>query len=67
MTDKLLFNYHDAVIYASDLSILDCPTAWLNDACIHFQMTRLQHKRQEGKVNYEANQPVMKTDLFLDP
>ena len=61
MTNKLVLNYHDAVIYASDLSILECSTAWLNDACIHYQMTRLQHTfgRSEG-----GRQPDL---LFLDP
>lgn len=32
---KQLLNYHDAVVRASDLALLDSPTAWLNDACIN--------------------------------
>ena len=62
MPDKLLLNYHDALIYESDLSILDSPTAWLNDACINFQFTRLQH-RQQGDGASDGRE----TDLFLDP
>ena len=80
MSNKLLINYHDAVIYSSDLALLDNPTAWLNDACIHFWLTHLQkqqpqHRKQErrrwrGERN--LNEPVeVKTeqlqDLFLDP
>ena len=61
MSNKLLLNYHDAVIYASDLSILECPTAWLNDACILYQMTRLQHS---FGVSKGGQQPDL---LFLDP
>ena len=45
-----LLNYHDAVIYPSDLVLLDSPTAWLNDACINFQMTRLQQKQEEPQA-----------------
>lgn len=46
--NSLLINYHDAVIYPSDLSLLDSSTAWLNDACVHFQMTRLQHRHRQS-------------------
>jgi hypothetical protein len=48
-----LFNYHDAVIYPSDLGIIDSPSAWLNDALIHFQMTRLQYRRRRTGVTDE--------------
>lgn len=53
--NKLILNYHDAVIYGSDLALLDSPTAWLNDACIHFQMTRLQQQQSSNST------------LFFDP
>lgn len=62
-SDELLFNYHDAVIYQSDLSLLDSPTAWLNDACINFYLTRLQHRRREDG----SGNSVDRNDLFLDP
>ena len=65
MDDKLLLNYHDAVVYESDLSILDSPTAWLNDSCIHFQMNRLQFKQQECRSVDGSD--LKGTDLFLDP
>ena len=42
-----LLNYHDAIIYPSDIALLDSPTDWLNDAVINFQMTRLQHTQND--------------------
>eukprot|EP00578_Thalassiosira_sp_NH16_P022821 CAMPEP_0181104694 /NCGR_PEP_ID=MMETSP1071-20121207/15569_1 /TAXON_ID=35127 /ORGANISM="Thalassiosira sp., Strain NH16" /LENGTH=309 /DNA_ID=CAMNT_0023187919 /DNA_START=110 /DNA_END=1036 /DNA_ORIENTATION=- len=48
-TKEHFLNYRDAVIYPSDLAILDSPTAWLNDACINFQMTRLQQTQDERR------------------
>ena len=45
-----LLNYFDAVIYPSDLVFLDSPTAWLNDACINFQMTCLQQTQDEPQA-----------------
>jgi len=77
-----LLNYHDAVIYPSDLALLDSRTAWLNDACIHFQMTRLQqrhlkHRQQEkggdladngnGDGDDGGTGVEHLEDLFLDP
>ena len=69
MPDRLLLNFHDAVIYESDLSLLDSPTAWLNDACIHFQMTRFQHRKQGARIDddLEGHEVVQLEDLFLDP
>ncbi len=74
--DDLLLNYHDAVIYASDLALLDSPTDWLNDACINFQMKRLQRTQDErrdvGKEgsrdpNRQKNGTELFEELFLDP
>ena len=70
-----LFNYHDAVIYPSDLGILDSPSAWLNDAVIHFHMTRLQHRRRHRGKNPKERMDESDSDddssdtenLFLDP
>ncbi len=74
-----LFNYHDAVIYPSDLGIIDSPSAWLNDALIHFHMTRLQHRRRRGvtdemKMGKSPEERMDESDgtgdaenLFLDP
>jgi len=42
--NRLLLNYHDAVLYESDLALLQAPTEWLNDACMNFGMTRLQQQ-----------------------
>ena len=68
-----LLNYHDAVVYPSDLALLDSPTAWLNDACINFQMTRLQHRnvceKRARKTEEECDGNIIDQleDLFLDP
>ena len=52
--DELIVNYQDACIYGRDWKLLHSPTAWLNDACIHFHLSRLQQNR-------------VGDDLFLDP
>lgn len=57
--DKLLLNYNDACIYSSDLSLLENSSSWLNDACINFQMTRLQNKEENDKSSMSM--------LFVDP
>jgi sentrin-specific protease 8 len=48
--NRLLLNYHDAVLYESDLALLESPTAWLNDACMNFAMTRLGQKFSQQVV-----------------
>eukprot|EP00980_Cylindrotheca_fusiformis_P002137 scaffold481_cov208-Cylindrotheca_fusiformis.AAC.3 len=53
--DELVVNYHDAVVYGSDLKLVQCPTAWLNDSCIHFYMNVLQHEDNDSNF------------LFMDP
>lgn len=53
--NPLLLNYHDACVYKSDLRLVESPTEWLNDACINFQMTRLQQKHKDSRL------------VFLDP
>jgi sulfur relay (sulfurtransferase) complex TusBCD TusD component (DsrE family) len=55
--NELVLNYNDAVIYGKDLGLLAHNTAWLNDACIHYQLTRLQ----------QTHDPAAKSILFLDP
>jgi sentrin-specific protease 8 len=50
-------NYNDAVIYGKDLGLLESNTAWLNDACIHYQLQRLQ----------QTHDPTAKSIVFLDP
>ena len=71
MSDHLL-NYHDAIIYPSDLALLDSPSDWLNDAVINFQMTRLHERRKSGskKRHRDDGEVVVNQvveDLFLDP
>ena len=64
----LLLNYHDAVIYPADMAILDTPTAWLNDAIIHFQLTRMQHRQTTELENREDGATSTSTEnLFIDP
>lgn len=48
--NPLILNYHDAILYESDLQLLKNPTAWLNDACINFGMIRLaqQHAANDS-------------------
>lgn len=43
-SDKFILNYHDAILYESDIELLTSETEWLNDACIHFYMTVLQQR-----------------------
>lgn len=50
---QLILNYHDACIYVRDLRLLDDCTAWLNDACLHYQFVCLHEQ--------------YKHVLFLDP
>lgn len=71
--NELILNYHDAVIYGSDLRLLTSSTAWLNDACVHFQMTRLSRKRSaEKQEQHFFDQSSVacgegRTVLFMDP
>ena len=62
MNNPLLLNYHDACVYKSDLRLVESPE-WLNDACINFQMTRLQQKHKDGRANGGVAPPL----VFLDP
>lgn len=77
---KHLLNYQDVIIYPSDLALLDSSTAWLNDACINFQMTRLQERKKDSRaekrvkeVKSAAEETVdvggidQLDDLFIDP
>ena len=69
MADRLIVDFNDALVHASDLALLDSDVAWLNDSCINFQMTRLQHrasaKKKRPRDNY--HRPSGEDDLFLDP
>lgn len=51
----LLLNFHDAVIYGSDLALVQSSNSWLNDACINFFMALLQQRS------------TSKTYKFMDP
>ena len=57
--DELIVNFHDACIYGRDLALLESPTEWLNDSCLHFALQELQQQQQSGGNNAIT--------LFLDP
>jgi Ulp1 family protease len=75
----LIINYHDAVIYGSDLKLLKNRTEWLNDSCIHFFFVLLQqHQReqeqererereQKEKEKKEGKEVSSSSFLFMDP
>lgn len=64
--NKLLLNYlGDAVIYSSDLAILESPTAWLNSDIIHFWFLRLKNGGGESDDDDAGNLQV--DCLLLDP
>ena len=77
MADRLVLDFNDALIHASDLALLDSDVAWLNDSCINFQMTRLQHRasaarakkrpRENGGGYGSCRRPSGEENLFLDP
>ena len=70
----LIINYHDAVIYGSDLKLLKNRTEWLNDSCIHFFFVLLQqrHREQEQEREREQKETLLSSSssssfLFMDP
>ena len=50
--NELVLNYHDAVLYQSDLAFLESNNAWLNDACMNFYLTVLQQRNNPIKVKF---------------
>lgn len=64
-TNRLLVNFNDACIYESDVNLLRNKTAWLNDACIHFQQTRISHQIQQQRQQEKCNNPCHVT--IVDP
>lgn len=66
-SNHLLLNYHDAVLYPSDLSILESPTAWLNDACIQFVLTRLSHQTNDSNQQQQRVRAANVQFHFVDP
>ena len=61
----MILNYHDAVLYQSDLAILQSPRQWLNDACIHFFLTRLSQLHHSHSST--ADSPTVMRYTFVDP
>lgn len=58
--NELVINYHDAVIYGSDLKLLLHRTEWLNDTCIHFFFTFLEQRQPNSKTKRYRT-------YFMDP
>lgn len=50
--NNLVLNYHDAVLYQSDIALLESNNAWLNDACMNFYLTVLQQREDPIKVKF---------------
>ena len=62
----LIINYHDAVIYGSDLKLLKNRTEWLNDSCIHFFFVLLQQRQREQERERKQKETAS-SFLFMDP
>jgi sentrin-specific protease 8 len=60
----LIISYHDAVIYGSDLKLLEQRTQWLNDSCIHFYFTWLTQQRQQRHLPSSLPPSSL---YFMDP
>ncbi|CAJ1906740.1 unnamed protein product [Cylindrotheca closterium] len=55
--DEQILNYHDAVVYGSDLRIVQSETDWLNDSCIQFYMNVLQYSGENNHQNHRFVDP----------
>jgi sentrin-specific protease 8 len=53
--DELIVNFHDAVIYGSDLTLVQSRKEWLNDACINFFFAVLRQADSTDNI------------VFMDP
>jgi Ulp1 protease family, C-terminal catalytic domain len=68
--DEMVVNYHDACIFGRDLDLLQSPTAWLNDSCIHFYMTFLQQQdiqQQQQPTTTTTTMARCGRTLYMDP
>jgi hypothetical protein len=69
--DEMIVNYHDACIFGRDLALLQSPTAWLNDSCIHFYLTFLQHQQQDQQLETTPTSTAPRArgarTLYMDP
>lgn len=54
--DSIVINFHDAVLYQSDLKLL-CDGNWLNDSCINYGITRLAVQGQSSLFNLQYIDP----------
>lgn len=56
--DELLVNYNDAVMYGRDWKLL-VTNGWLNDACIHYHLQRLQHRYGQSNNQFVLLDPAV--------
>mmetsp|Transcript_37222 Transcript_37222/g.41934 ORF Transcript_37222/g.41934 Transcript_37222/m.41934 type:complete len:309 (-) Transcript_37222:3-929(-) len=62
----LIINYHDAVIYGSDLKLFNRRSEWLNDSCIHFYFAFLQQQQKYQRQQQQQKEGEL-SFLFMDP
>ncbi len=64
---SFIINYHDACIYEKDLNLLISQTEWLNDACINYQMKRLEYYREclDGEGNSDSGSSYMRNSNHI--
>merc|ERR1712161_130978 len=63
----LIINYHDAVIYGSDLKLFNRRSEWLNDSCIHFYFAFLQQQQKYLRQQQQQQKEGKLSFLFMDP
>ena len=61
--NEQILNFNDALIYGSDLKLVQSRTEWLNDACIHFYLNVLQNRLQQQQSPNSDNNQI----IFMDP
>jgi len=68
--DELVVNYRDAVVYGRDLRLFEGDGAgggWLNDACIHYHLARLEQRHRERRRRREGEREEEGEVWLMDP
>ena len=50
--NHLILNFHDAILYESDLELLESPIAWLNDSIILFGLKSLEQRHTTASIQF---------------
>jgi hypothetical protein len=66
MSESVL-SYYDALLYKSDVALLEDPDEWLNDAVINYQLTRFQHNDDNIFNLAASSESYKKETVFMDP